>query len=93
MASPSRLDALSEWNAVEERYDRVRGLADGRRLGCQATVQGDIVIDVPPKARSTARSCARPPPPAPSPWTRPRAIVLVEVRSRTCTNPPAIWSG
>ena len=37
-------DALSEWNAVEERYDEKRGLKEGRRLGCQATVQGDVVI-------------------------------------------------
>ncbi len=44
-------DALSEWNAVEERYDRVRGLKSGRRLGCQATVQRDIVIDVPPESQ------------------------------------------
>ncbi|GHE04258.1 drug:proton antiporter [Defluviimonas sp. 20V17] len=40
-------DALSEWNAVEERYDRVRGLKEGRRLGCQARIMGDVVIDVP----------------------------------------------
>ncbi|MGR3368156.1 MAG: ASKHA domain-containing protein [Sagittula sp.] len=44
-------DALSEWNAVEERYDRVRGLKTGRRLGCQATVQSDVVIDVPPESQ------------------------------------------
>ena len=43
-------NALSEWNAVEERYDQKRGLKAGRRLGCQATVQGDIVIDVPPES-------------------------------------------
>lgn len=43
--------ALSEWNAVEERYDRVRGLAKGRRLGCQAQVMGDVVIDVPPESQ------------------------------------------
>ncbi len=43
--------ALSEWNAVEERYDRVRGLKQGRRLGCQATIQGDVVIDVPPESQ------------------------------------------
>ena len=42
-----RDDALSAWNSVEQRYDDKRGLAKGRRLGCQATVQGDIVIDVP----------------------------------------------
>lgn len=40
-------DALSEWNSVEQRYDDKRGLKTGRRLGCQATVQGDVVIDVP----------------------------------------------
>jgi uncharacterized 2Fe-2S/4Fe-4S cluster protein (DUF4445 family) len=40
-------DALSEWNAVEQRYDDIRGLTKGRRLGCQATVQGDVVVDVP----------------------------------------------
>ena len=44
-------DALSEWNAVEARYDEKRGLAKGRRLGCQATVEGDVVIDVPPESQ------------------------------------------
>ena len=43
--------AISAINPVEERYDRVRGLKPGRRLGCQATVQGDIVIDVPPESQ------------------------------------------
>ncbi|MEQ9053457.1 MAG: ASKHA domain-containing protein [Roseovarius confluentis] len=43
--------ALSEWNAVEERYDQKRGLKAGRRLGCQAQVMGDIVIDVPPESQ------------------------------------------
>ena len=40
-------DSLSPWNAVEERYDRIRGLKTGRRLGCQAQIAGDVVIDVP----------------------------------------------
>lgn len=44
-------DALSEWNAVEDRYNRVRGLAEGRRLGCQAKIMGDVVIDVPPESQ------------------------------------------
>ena len=43
--------ALSPWNAVEERYKSIRGMLDGRRLGCQATVQGDVVIDVPPESQ------------------------------------------
>ena len=44
-------DALSEWNSVEERYDQKRGLKPGRRLGCQAQVMGDVVIDVPPESQ------------------------------------------
>ncbi len=44
-------DALSEWNAVEQRYDDKRGLETGRRLGCQAQVRGDVVIDVPPESQ------------------------------------------
>lgn len=43
--------ALSEWNKVEERYKSKRGLIDGRRLGCQAKVEGDVVIDVPPESQ------------------------------------------
>ena len=43
--------ALSDWNAVEDRYKRIRGLTEGRRLGCQAKVMGDIVIDVPPESQ------------------------------------------
>ncbi|MCC5956573.1 MAG: DUF4445 domain-containing protein, partial [Natronohydrobacter sp.] len=43
--------ALSEWNAVEQRYKDKRGLIDGRRLGCQAKVMGDVVIDVPPESQ------------------------------------------
>ena len=44
-------DALSEWNSVEARYKRIRGMIDGRRLGCQAQVMGDVVIDVPPESQ------------------------------------------
>ncbi|MBA3325838.1 MAG: DUF4445 domain-containing protein [Rhodobacteraceae bacterium] len=43
--------ALTGWNAVEERYKSLRGLAEGRRLGCQAGVIGDVVIDVPPESQ------------------------------------------
>ncbi len=44
-------DAIGAWNAVEERYDQKRGLAAGRRLGCQATIEGDLVVDVPPESQ------------------------------------------
>ena len=44
-------DALSDWNSVEERYRQKRGMKPGRRLSCQATVQGDVVIDVPPESQ------------------------------------------
>ena len=71
--------ALSEWNAVEDRYKRVRGLKDGRRLGCQATVQGDIVVDVPPESqvhRQVVRKAASTRPITMDPATR---LVLIDV--------------
>ncbi|MBY6152751.1 DUF4445 domain-containing protein [Vannielia litorea] len=44
-------DALTGWNDVEAHYDRVRGLKEGRRLGCQACIEKDVVIDVPPESQ------------------------------------------
>ncbi|TCP40870.1 ASKHA domain-containing protein [Rhodovulum marinum] len=44
-------DALSPVNAVERRYDEKRGLKPGRRLGCQARILGDVVLDVPPESQ------------------------------------------
>jgi uncharacterized 2Fe-2S/4Fe-4S cluster protein (DUF4445 family) len=42
----------SPWNEVEERYASQRGpLAQGRRLGCQAKVCGELVVDVPPESQ------------------------------------------
>ncbi len=75
-----REGALSEWNAVEDRYKRVRGLKEGRRLGCQATVQGDIVVDVPPESqvhRQVVRKAASARPITMDPATR---LVLIEVQ-------------
>ncbi len=42
---------VSTRNAVEDRYDAVRGLAGRRRLGCQAQVQGDLAVDVPAESQ------------------------------------------
>ena len=47
----SRPEALSDWNSVEERYRSKRGMPEGRRLGCQAQILGDVVIDVPPESQ------------------------------------------
>ncbi|MBF9036360.1 DUF4445 domain-containing protein [Rhodobacterales bacterium HKCCE2091] len=72
-------DALSPRNAVEDRYDRVRGLKPGRRLGCQAQILGDMVIDVPPESqvhRQVVRKAASARPITMDPATR---LVLVEV--------------
>ncbi len=44
-------ESLSPWNEVEERYRSKRGLKEGRRLGCQARILGDVVIDVPPESQ------------------------------------------
>ncbi len=48
----SRAAHASPWDAVEARYASLRGpLPHGRRLGCQAKVAGDLVVDVPPESQ------------------------------------------
>ena len=47
----SAADHVSAFSQVEERYDRLRGLASGRRLSCQTKIEGDLVIDVPPESQ------------------------------------------
>ena len=44
-------DSLCGVTAVETRYADKKGLADGRRLSCQSTLQADVVIDVPPESQ------------------------------------------
>ena len=74
-------NALTEWNAVEQRYDDKRGLKPGRRLGCQAIVQGDVVIDVPPESqvhRQVVRKAAAARPITMDPATRLYFVVVEE---------------
>lgn len=47
----SRLDHLSAAGEVEARYAERRALKPGRRLSCQSTLQGDLVVDVPPESQ------------------------------------------
>ena len=45
-------DHLSPLNEVEARYsDKRSRLDDNRRLGCQATIHGDLVVDVPAESQ------------------------------------------
>ncbi len=43
----SSLDHISEKGPKEERYEKIRGLPEGRRLSCSALILGDLVVDVP----------------------------------------------
>ena len=47
----SRKEHLSAFGAVEQRYSSEHGSLGGRRLACQARIQGDVVIDVPPESQ------------------------------------------
>ena len=48
----SRPEHLSPAGAVESRFgERNRPLAPGHRLSCQAAIQGDLLIDVPPESQ------------------------------------------
>ncbi len=42
---------LSELSADEVSYRRRKGLAEGRRLGCMARIEGAVVIDVPAESQ------------------------------------------
>ena len=42
---------LSPAGADEAEFDRLRGLAPDRRLGCRAAIYGDILVDVPPESQ------------------------------------------
>ncbi len=51
-AIASRADHLSPINEVERRFsERRRVLESNHRLSCQAKIQGDLVIDVPPESQ------------------------------------------
>ncbi len=43
----SAADHLSPFGAKEQRYSELRELKAGRRLSCSATIEGDLVVDVP----------------------------------------------
>lgn len=42
---------LNPQNEVEARYAKRRPLPEGRRLGCQCQILGDLVVDVPPSSQ------------------------------------------
>ena len=47
----SGADHVSGVTRAELRYAEKRGLAPGRRLSCQALLQGDVVVDVPAESQ------------------------------------------
>ena len=47
----SRASHLSPENEVERAYAADRGLEAGRRLGCTARIENDVVVDVPPESQ------------------------------------------
>ncbi|MBL6932096.1 MAG: DUF4445 domain-containing protein [Rhodospirillales bacterium] len=47
----SHPDHLNPITVEEIRFDKTKGLPGDRRLGCQARITGDIVIDVPPESQ------------------------------------------
>jgi uncharacterized 2Fe-2S/4Fe-4S cluster protein (DUF4445 family) len=51
-AIASSANHLTPWGEVEQRYVNKRGpFPPNRRLGCQALICGDLVIDVPPESQ------------------------------------------
>ncbi len=42
---------VSAFSTTEEKYKRIKGLKDERRLSCQSEILGDLVIDVPEESQ------------------------------------------
>ena len=47
----SQLDHLSEFTETERHHQSKNRLKDGRRLGCNARILGDLVVDVPEESQ------------------------------------------
>jgi uncharacterized 2Fe-2S/4Fe-4S cluster protein (DUF4445 family) len=47
----SKESNLTPFSDTEKKYQRIKGLKAGRRLGCQTFIQGDVVIDVPAESQ------------------------------------------
>jgi uncharacterized 2Fe-2S/4Fe-4S cluster protein (DUF4445 family) len=47
----SKIEHLSGFGAIEQRYAEKRGLKPGRRLSCSTLLYGDAVIDVPSESQ------------------------------------------
>ena len=47
----SRLDHLSEFTETEHHHQSKNRLKDGRRLGCNARLLGDLIVDVPEESQ------------------------------------------
>jgi uncharacterized 2Fe-2S/4Fe-4S cluster protein (DUF4445 family) len=83
-STASHLSALSE---SEQSYSRRRPLPDGHRLSCQAQVEGNLVIDVPPGSqvhRQVVRKAAEARPITLDPVAR---LYYVEVREPDMHDP------
>ncbi|MEM7142732.1 MAG: ASKHA domain-containing protein [Actinomycetota bacterium] len=44
-------DAVSDWTTSERDYKGRRPIGEGNRLGCQALVRGDVVVDIPAESQ------------------------------------------
>ena len=77
-------DHITARGPKEERYDRVRGLPEGRRLSCSAQILGDLVMP---------RSCARRRATGSSSGIPQCNCATSKLTSRTCTSRWAISIG
>ena len=55
----SRLDHLSPFTETEKRHQSKKRLKDGRRLGCNARLLGDLVVDVPEESQQHKQHVAK----------------------------------
>ncbi|MEL7453972.1 MAG: ASKHA domain-containing protein, partial [Pseudomonadota bacterium] len=50
----SKAENISGFSGKEARYAEKRTLKEGRRLSCSATIEGDLVVDIPQEGQANA---------------------------------------
>jgi uncharacterized 2Fe-2S/4Fe-4S cluster protein (DUF4445 family) len=91
-AVTSSANHLSALSAAEQSFARRRPLPAGHRLSCQAQIEGNLVVDVPPGSQVHRQVVRRRPTLTRSRSIRWRACTTWRCASRTCTILPVILS-
>jgi uncharacterized 2Fe-2S/4Fe-4S cluster protein (DUF4445 family) len=83
----SRAEHVSAVGATEARYAEKRGMKPGRRQSCQCSLEGDLLIDVPPESQVHQQIIRKAPDQRDMPLDPALKVYLVQVREPDMHDP------